>query len=387
MTINYGLATQNSPDIKKSEYKSFVSLPKFGFKGKQNNLSPLSKDTLRSNIAFKGHFNKELNEILKTSKQLEIVRNSDYKDLRWFSNLFNSQSEKRVLNLFGVPIEELNTIIDNRLQELLPAERIKNAKLIQNIKIGETQVIKRGLNTPVNTVFTQQGNDYDAFVGDVNIGEVTLAPESNSIFVSNMLSADRKNYKGLGTKLHQLAVEKSFEDGYGGKVTLDAADPGAKLFHYKSGFRKEGAGSEEFSQQMEDVISGKKDLSSIERSVVSMYLPQNQIQRIVDTEIKKSPIILDKNFKFILSNDPEKIKQSQQIVKPQILSGKDLRDMIKTSEKLQSIRTGSAEYLKDLLTSLYTENEYVITNKFGININDLHYLINCRLNEIALKNK
>ena len=70
-------------------------------------------------------------------------------------------------------------------------------------------------------------------MGDKNIGETQLTYSGDSIFVSDMLSAENKTYKGLGTKLHQLAVEKSFKDGFGGNVTLHACDPGAKLFHYK----------------------------------------------------------------------------------------------------------------------------------------------------------
>lgn len=242
--------------------------------------------TTKANLpAFTG------NKIVKLSTNA-----SEFDDLKRDLNNLKFWSEEEVKQNFGISSTALQGLFIDRLKKLLPLLKAENAQYISKNKIGSSPVIHKKTGKITDAEFTKEKEGFfTAYIDSMKAGQLVLTVEksypNNSIYIAYMDSLYNKSYKGLGTRLHQLAVETSIEKGFGGKVTLGASDPGAKLFHYKCGFRKIGEDSEEFSKQMEDVIAGRKPFSSIDDEVVNMYLPDDQIQRIIETQIKKAPIL------------------------------------------------------------------------------------------------
>lgn len=79
---------------------------------------------------------------------------------------------------------------------------------------------------------------------DKNIlGEATLKIDEEDIFIANLESYARKKYKGIGTSLIQIAVEKSMEKSHSGKIILNAQklhlfQRNPKNFYKKIGFEE-----------------------------------------------------------------------------------------------------------------------------------------------------
>jgi len=70
-----------------------------------------------------------------------------------------------------------------------------------------------------------------------DLGDMELSwDEKNPLYLSHInTELGNKKFYGLGTLLHQIAVERSFESGLHGQVTLNSAAK-ALAFHYKCGF-------------------------------------------------------------------------------------------------------------------------------------------------------
>lgn len=64
-----------------------------------------------------------------------------------------------------------------------------------------------------------------------------------SAFIQKMAAERPKAGKGVGTLLHQIAIERSIMTGCGGRVHFDK-DYDSELFHYKCGFRVYDTGSD-----------------------------------------------------------------------------------------------------------------------------------------------
>lgn len=244
------------------------------------------------------------------ANKVDFFESINFGDLKNILNDCNYFSEEIVKQKFGLSISFLKNLVCNKLKQLEPIEKEKNAEYILRHKIGKSNVIKKITKMPTDIIFTEDNGLYYAYIDYIKVGQIGLSPvhqngmpikgyvaglypvyQGDSLYAYGMESFDNSIYTGVGTKLHQLAVEKSIKQRFEGKVTLKTFNPGAKLFHYKSGFRKVGDDSEEFSKQMEKVIKREKSLLDIDNEAINMYLPDEQIQKIIENQIAKMPIL------------------------------------------------------------------------------------------------
>lgn len=120
---------------------------------------------------------------------------------------------------------------------------------------------------------------YDVYVRQTKVGSIELTEKKKGLYIEQMDSFKKDKYKGVGTAMHQLAVETSLLQGLKGKVSLYSLRE-AVGFHYKCGFR---TGDTETDRLIHQAIQEAKDNNSPEdvrwgRSV-NMHLPPKNIAR------------------------------------------------------------------------------------------------------------
>lgn len=190
--------------------------------------------------------------------------------------------------------------------------------------VGKTTIIEKATGKPVDALITCKVREdkvegYKIYVGEEQIGYIdlkVLTPEqmikdkyqpgrdyalNGCICIDIMMAQRNDKYRDIGTKLHQIAVERSLEQGYEGRVLIEACFS-SHGFHYKSGFRPLSRECNEdgmdCAAQIETVLSNAKqqgikpDTSHL--GCIVMGLPEEKIpawkQRIEET-----PIIENKN--------------------------------------------------------------------------------------------
>ncbi|MBY0449036.1 MAG: hypothetical protein K2X01_00220 [Cyanobacteria bacterium] len=126
------------------------------------------------------------------------------------------------------------------------------------------------------------------------VGQSDMYIEGKSIKVGYMEANGRKEFDGIGTALHQIAVETSLKENKKGRVKLQSLD-GAVGFHYKSGFR---AKSKRVNQQIEAFITQAKrdgvrepDIN-VSSGLLEMSLPKESIEQW-KARIRRKPILRD----------------------------------------------------------------------------------------------
>ena len=104
--------------------------------------------------------------------------------------------------------------------------------------------------------------------------------KDGAVYVDLMESS----YSGAGTKLHQAAVLRSQELGYGGRVALDAAW-NSHSFHYSSGFRPTGKNALQNAEAIANAIAAAKGTgvraNTTDLGGVIMTLPEENIAMIL----------------------------------------------------------------------------------------------------------
>ncbi|QLH36573.1 MAG: hypothetical protein HWD61_10895 [Parachlamydiaceae bacterium] len=66
-----------------------------------------------------------------------------------------------------------------------------------------------------------------------------MKPYSKNYITINAMQSfykDTREYRGVGSALHEFAIQKSFQEGCGGRVQLNAAY-NSDLFHFNCGYR------------------------------------------------------------------------------------------------------------------------------------------------------
>ena len=114
------------------------------------------------------------------------------------------------------------------------------------------------------------------------------------VYIDLMENSTCGAYKNVGTKLHQIAVERSLQKGFQGRVQMDASW-NSHGFHYNKGFRvMMGDKSEAINQQIVNILKEAKANGTkpdTERlGAVQMYLPYNKINDF-KTIISRNPIL------------------------------------------------------------------------------------------------
>ena len=134
--------------------------------------------------------------------------------------------------------------------------------------------------------------NYVLYAREHPVGQSDMYVEGKSIKVSYMEANGRKEFDGIGTALHQIAVETSLNENKKGRVKLQSLD-GAVGFHYKSGFR---AKSKRINQQIETFIAQAKtdgvrepDIN-VSSGLLEMSLPKESIEQW-KARIRRKPIL------------------------------------------------------------------------------------------------
>lgn len=180
------------------------------------------------------------------------------------------------------------------------------------------------------------------------------------------------NIEGLGKKLRQLAVERSFQLGYEGRVELEP-NPGSHIAHYKSGFRtqsvlyqpKNKGILDKLEQTMQDKISSAEKAGvriPDKNNSQIMFLPQDQID-LWREQIAESPILMSKDtFTEVLHPKAKSVTPTIQS-EPQSLSkvSKSVRttDLGLSSEEIKALPDIKN---KEELTS-YLDNLLILPNE------------------------
>lgn len=145
-----------------------------------------------------------------------------------------------------------------------------------------------------NALFAHNRKKKYQNIEDIPVGGIYNSTTDNlfteHIYVGMMRSDLKQDYKNIGTRLHQIALERSFQLGAEGRVAL-CADWSSHGFHYKAGFRPvDKTKEEQLLALLAEANGTEPNTSSLAQ--IHMYLPEDQIalwkQRIAEAPILKS---------------------------------------------------------------------------------------------------
>lgn len=88
------------------------------------------------------------------------------------------------------------------------------------------------------------------FIDTMGAGYIKLVHYKDHEFIQKMASQE-PHKKGVGTLLHQIAIERSMQLGKGGNVKFEA-DYNSEPFHYKTGYRVAHTDDEDWIKDGED---------------------------------------------------------------------------------------------------------------------------------------
>lgn len=99
--------------------------------------------------------------------------------------------------------------------ELVNSVNIRKKRSITHKQL-QAKLYKEKLSSPIF-------NHYYLTLNDKNsVGDILFSKESNDFFVSNLESYGRRKYRGIGSKLMQVAVEECMQHNHNGKLYLMA---------------------------------------------------------------------------------------------------------------------------------------------------------------------
>ncbi len=205
---------------------------------------------------------------------------------------------------FSKVANNLDDIFESKTLRKLFTDEFKPSRRVDEFGNPITTVIDKKTGKPVEVVIKngKSGkyifeikcpNSQKAFflIPKNYLGHITMCL-TNGVYIEYMNTqlGDLK-YKGIGTRMHQFAIEMSMKLEKGGKVLLEAAND-SPVFHYKSGFRPMDIAEDAltYEQQIkEDILNGKKT-----RVVGSLFMELcgEQFEKW-KARIRTQPILLD----------------------------------------------------------------------------------------------
>ncbi len=227
----------------------------------------------------------------------KVPRSIDDLSPRSLNKLFSEKyNPTRRVDELGRPV---TTIIDKKTQK--PVE-----SYIMHDKGDNCEIFK---------MFLKNNNGKDELIGQRNFH---LNPEERIISPGGMEAYANDRYEGIGTRLHQLAIERMIQNDYKAVeiFSLDMAFP----FHYKSLFRAKPMPEKNFdSSVMESIIAKSKQIISGKAE-------------ISDTEIKNCFVKAEGSDKFDISKTLENFQKL--FFQKRLSTGEDTR-MILDGENLE----------------------------------------------------
>lgn len=115
------------------------------------------------------------------------------------------------------------------------------------------------------------------FIDTVGAGYIKLVHHNDHEFIQKMASQE-PHKKGVGSLLHQIAIERSMQLGKEGKVEFEA-DYDSEPFHYKSGYRVVHTADEDYIKE-----DGENDW------IVTAKMANEKIRKIVEEAEAKGEI-------------------------------------------------------------------------------------------------
>ncbi len=200
--------------------------------------------------------------------------------------------------------QNFDDIFESKTLRKLFTDEFKPARRVDEFGNPITTVIDRKTGKPVEVVIKNRKsgkyifeikcpNSQKAFflIPKNYLGHITMCL-TNGVYIEYMnTQLGNLKYKGIGTRMHQFAIEKSMKLEKGGKVLFEAAND-SPVFHYKSGFRPMDIAEDAltYEQQIkEDILNGKK--TQVVGSLF-MELRGEQLEKW-KARIAKQPILLD----------------------------------------------------------------------------------------------
>lgn len=228
-------------------------------KGKCVSISPFSEDfTLhKTNMTFYGNDISWQNIVKriqaweqKAAAQLKIPRSIEELEPKSLNKLFSAKyNPTRRVDELGHPV---TTIIDKKTQE--PVEAYVVLKKLKNNEEQITMCVK-------NAHGERECIGYRTY---------QLDPERKILTPGNMEAYANDRYEGIGSRLHQIAIERMMQNDYKA-VTICSTDR-AFPFHYKSLFRAEPHPECNF-----DEASSKNMKDKISRMVENFDIKEEEI--------------------------------------------------------------------------------------------------------------
>lgn len=149
--------------------------------------------------------------------------------------------------------------------------------------------------------FVRQGEN----VNQYHVKNENYKETISKAFIQDMIAWQNKSYKGIGTALMQIAIEKSFKYGFEGRLMLDAAR-NSHGFHYLMGLRTFPLYFSERDEIIKDELEkAKKENREPITSILGsfyMYLPIETIETKWKKQIQEKPLL----FKTRLNTKEEK---------------------------------------------------------------------------------
>jgi len=198
----------------------------------------------------------------------------------------------------------LDDIFESKTLRKLFTDEFKPARRVDEFGNPITTVIDKKTGKPVEVVIKnrksgkyifeiQCPNSQKAFflIPKNYLGHITMRL-TNGVYIEYMnTQLGNLKYKGIGTRMHQFAIEKSMKLEKGGKVLFEAADD-SPVFHYKSGFRPMDIAEDALAYEQrikKDILNGKK--TQVVGSLF-MELRGEQLEKW-KARIRTQPILLD----------------------------------------------------------------------------------------------
>lgn len=135
----------------------------------------------------------------------------------------------------------LDDIFESATLRKLFTNEFKPLRRVNEVGNRVTTVIDKKTGKPVEVVIEDKPDNYEFMVNLPNgqkdyLGYIEMQLYDGTYIEEMNTKCGNFKYKGIGTRMHQFAIEMSMKYGEKGRVFFKST-PSAAAFHYKDGFR------------------------------------------------------------------------------------------------------------------------------------------------------
>ena len=196
---------------------------------------------------------------------------------------------------FSKVANNLDDIFESKTLRKLFTDEFKPSRRVDEFGNPITTVIDKKTGKPVEVIINDKYDKYEFMANLPNgqkdyLGYIEMQLYNGTYIEEMNAKCGNFKYSGIGTRMHQFAIETSMKRGEKGRVFFKSASDAA-VFHYKNGFRPI-----EMFQQLTQEIDIKQDILSGRRIYVmgsiDMELRGEQLEKW-KARIRTQPILLD----------------------------------------------------------------------------------------------